>query len=64
MICSWLISMTPRCVSLTEPGTTAFAVVLTVQVPPMVVAAVFAHVPFTGNGMSTTVAASVRPGPL
>src|SRR5207244_6589748 len=64
LICSWPISTTPRWVSFTEPATTAFAVVAVVQVPPTVVETVLAHVPVTGNGMSITVAASVRLGPL
>jgi len=47
--------------SLTDPGTVAFADVFAVQSPPSAVDAVFAHVAGTGNGMSTTVAASVPP---
>ena len=43
------------------PGTTAFAVVVTVQVLPIAVLAVAAQGVITGNGMSITVAASGPP---
>jgi len=50
--------------ALTEPGTVAFAEVLAVQRPPVLVLVVATQVAFTGNGMSCTVAASFRLGPL
>src|SRR4051794_9588994 len=59
------ISITSRWPSLTEPGTIAFAVVLTAQRPPMFVAGVFAHgITVDGYTVSAIVAASFRPVPL
>jgi hypothetical protein len=45
-------------------GTTATAELVTEQVPPIAVSDVLPQVMLTGNGMSTTVAASFAFGPL
>src|SRR3989442_15188206 len=54
------VSTFARLLSCTDVGTTAFAVVLTPHVEPIVPDAVLAHVAVTGNARSDTVAGSVH----
>ena len=53
-----------RLISVTVPGSTASAVVLSEQVEPMVELAVAVHGIVTSNGMSVTVPTSFALGPL